>query len=88
MQNECNLTAHEQKQLALGKQLDAFIQLGYTSRKSTLWWTFIKGVATGFGVLVGSTVGVVLFLWVLSLLKSIPFIGDITSLIREAINNR
>jgi hypothetical protein len=83
-----DLSNDQQKQIALGKQLDAFIKLGYTSHKSTLWWTFIKGVATGFGILVGSTVGVVLLLWVLSLLNSIPLIGDLSTLIREAINNR
>lgn len=88
MINKGDLSKDEQKQLALGKQLNNFIQLGYTSHRSTLWWTFIKGVSTGFGVLVGSTVGVVLLLWVLTLLKSLPLIGDISSLIREAINNR
>lgn len=88
MVNKGELSKDEQKQLAIGKQLHNFIELGYTSHRSALWWTFIKGVATGFGVLVGSTVGVVLLLWILSLLKSLPLIGDISSLIREAINNR
>lgn len=81
------LSAEEKKYLELGKNLDQFIHLGYASKKKAFGLAFLKGAATGFGILVGSTLGLVILLWILSLLKSIPFIGDISNAIRDAINN-
>ena len=82
-----NLSGEDKKHLELGKQLDNFITLGYGSKSKAFGLSFLRGVATGLGILIGSSLGLVILLWVLSLLKSIPFVGDISSAIRDAINS-
>ena len=40
------------------------------------WLSFLKGVATGFGTIVGATVIVSLTIYIISLLGGVPVIGE------------
>ncbi len=41
-----------------------------------LWMSFLRGLATGLGTVVGATALVSVFLYVLSQIEIIPIIGD------------
>ena len=81
-----HLTPEEKQQLELGKKLQQFYNLGYINKKQTVLFTFYKGLASGFGAIIGGTIIVALLLWVLSRFGQVPLIGHFTNSIRQAIN--
>jgi len=46
------------------------------SGKRILWVNFKAGIAKGFGITVGMTVVLGIFIWVLTMLVDLPLIGD------------
>ena len=76
-----NVTAEDYEKL--GRSVESALindyldLLGNTKRqiKSSL----IRGIASGFGAVVGGTVVVALVVWVLHLLGGVPFIGNFLS---------
>ena len=46
------------------------------SSKKILWTNFKAGVARGFGVSIGMTLVLGVFIWLLTKLVSIPFVGE------------
>jgi hypothetical protein len=61
----------------LGKMLESIYESGYIDRNKTYKMSFLKGIAAGFGGVVGATVIVALLLWLLSLLNFVPFVDKI-----------
>jgi hypothetical protein len=61
----------------LGKKLVSFYETGYVNKKQALKYSFLKGVAGGFGAFLGGTLLIALLLWILSLFDQIPFIDAI-----------
>lgn len=60
------LTAKEQKQLELGRRLENLLELGYVTKKEAMLFSFLKGVAGGFGAFVGGSIVVAIVLWIVS----------------------
>jgi hypothetical protein len=52
----------------LGADMLDFFEYGYRDRKKMLYVSFLKGLATGFGVFLGGTVLIVLLIWVFSMI--------------------
>ena len=71
--------------LELGKKLQDFLDTGYVNRKQSLWFSFLKGIAGGFGAFLGGTIVVVLLLWFLSFFKEVPLLGPLTDRVRQTI---
>ena len=46
------------------------------SSKRILWTNLQAGIAKGFGITIGATVVLGIFIWVLTKLVSLPFIGE------------
>lgn len=61
----------------LGKMLESIYESGYIDRNKTYKMSFLKGIAAGFGGVVGATVVVAILLWLLSLLNFVPFVDQI-----------
>jgi hypothetical protein len=61
----------------LGKMLESIYESGYIDRNKTYKMSFLKGIAAGFGGVVGATVIVAILLWLLSLLNFVPFVDKI-----------
>lgn len=70
-------TEIEKRQLELGRQLYALFETGYVSRRKMLLMNFVRGIAQGFGAVVGATIVVAVVLWILSLFDQIPFVDAI-----------
>lgn len=75
----------DQELLDLGKKLQAFYDMGYVNRRQALLWSFTKGLAGGFGALVGSTLVIALLLWILSFFNQLPFIHGINQALQSAL---
>lgn len=71
----------EQKQKTdyeqLGRMLSNIYETGYIDRNQTYKMSFIKGALSGFGGVVGATVLVALFLWILSLFSDVGLVENI-----------
>lgn len=61
----------------LGKKLVTFYETGYVDKKQALTFSFLKGVAAGFGAFLGGTILIALLLWILSLVDQVPFVDAI-----------
>lgn len=70
----------------LGQKLKEVIEVGYVNRKQALWFSFLKGMATGFGAFLGGTIVIALLLGVLSLFSELPFIGQIIENVRNSLD--
>lgn len=46
------------------------------SGKRIMWVNFKAGVAKGFGITIGMTVVVAIFIWILTMLVDVPLIGE------------
>ncbi len=70
------------KQIRRLKDLE-FVQVLKKPRRM-LWLSFLKGVAVGFGSVIGASLVVGVFIFVLSKLSLVPVIGDaVTSVLQE-----
>ncbi len=74
--------------LELGKKLQTFYKTGYISKGQAFFFSFLNGVFSGFGAVVGGTLVVALLLWALSNFKEIPFIGPISDAVRSSIQSK
>ena len=57
----------------------------YNSTKKILFISFIKGLASGLGWIIGATILVSILTYILSQIEFIPILGDIVSRLIEEI---
>ena len=57
----------------------------YNSTKKVLFISFLKGLASGLGWIIGATILVSLLTYILSQIEFIPILGDIVSRLIEEI---
>jgi len=70
----------------LGRRMENIFLTGYVSRKEMLKISFLKGVATGFGGIIGATIVVALLVWLLSFFHTVPLVGPLVDNFRNTIN--
>jgi hypothetical protein len=75
----------DKQRIQFVKQLEYFYEVSHPRWRRVLTFAFIKGVATGFGVVLGGTIVVALLLWILSALGHVPFLNEITESAKETI---
>jgi hypothetical protein len=71
----------------LGRMLANIYESGYIDRNQTYKMSFIKGLMTGLGGVIGATLLVALLLWILAAISDVPLIERITDPIYETIKN-
>lgn len=64
--------------------LESIYESGYIDRNKTYKMSFLKGIAAGFGGVVGATIVVALLLWILSLLDFVPFVDKIQCSLQDS----
>ena len=79
------LSSKEKEALELGKKIQEFFDHGYVNKKQALGFSFLKGMATGVGALVGGTIVAGLLIWALSGFNSVPLVGPITQQVQESL---
>ncbi len=64
----------------LGKAVEAALIKDYIellhSTKRQIWSSFLRGIFTGLGSVIGATLVVALLLWLLSAAGGVPIVGD------------
>lgn len=82
--NQPKLTHRDVKEL--GGKLQRVLDFGYDSKWQMMYFSFLKGLATGFGVFLGGTVLIVLLLWVLSFFDNIPILEQVYNTLNNSYN--
>lgn len=77
----------QQKFIELGKMLRDFMEMGYISRRQMIFNSFLKGIASGLGAIIGGTLVVALLLWILSLFSEAPFLGEVIDSVKRSMGN-
>lgn len=67
------------------EMLEELFQDFYKHRYRLYGMNLLRGIAFGFGTVIGGTLFVALLLWLLPIFNEIPFIGDFVDLIRRSI---
>jgi hypothetical protein len=70
----------------LGRLLVSIGEIGFQNKRQLYKVSFVRGIIAGLGTVIGATIVVALLLYLLSILGTIPFIGDIADSARETIN--
>lgn len=72
----------------LGREIEHVIASSYTTTYRAVFFSFIRGLATGIGSVIGASVAVVILFWILSGLEKIPFIGETFENINQSIQEK
>jgi len=56
------------------------------SGKRIMWVNFRAGIARGFGITVGMTLVVAVFIWVLTMLVDLPLVGEYFATAKQNVN--
>jgi hypothetical protein len=67
------------------QQLEYFFEMSHPKWGQVIKFSFIKGLATGFGIFIGGTIVVALLLWILTLLGQVPFLNEISESTRDTL---
>ncbi len=75
----------------LGKAVEAALVKNYIqllrSTSSQIWSSFVRGIFTGLGTVIGATLVVALLLWILSFFGTFPVIGDFFRSLGDALKH-
>lgn len=80
------LTTEEYEKL--GRAIESIFETNYANRKRLYTMSFFKGVAAGFGGVIGATIVVTLLLWALGLLSDVPVINLITEPVKNTVESQ
>lgn len=69
----------------IGKMVENIYLTGYIDKNQMYKMSFIKGLVTGLGGVLGATIVVALLIWILSLFNRVPLLGPITEQIKETV---
>lgn len=72
----------------LGKAVSTLFETGAISKRALYKASFMRGVLSGFGGILGATVGIALFLWFLSLFNEIPILGELFESLKQTIESK
>ena len=72
----------------LGRMLENIYLSGYIDRNQMYKMSFLKGVVTGLGGVIGATLIVGLLLWVISLFDRLPLIGPLTDKLQSTVQTQ
>lgn len=72
----------------LGKMLQNIYETGYIDRNQMYKMSFIKGMLSGLGGVLGATILVALLLWTLSLFSSVPLLNRISRNVQQTLQSQ
>lgn len=70
----------------LGQMIQNIYETGYLDRNTAYKMSFIKGVLSGLGGVIGATLVLALLIWLLSLFANAPLVGRLVKNVNHTIN--
>lgn len=78
-------TVKDAEYIRIGKLVSEMYDTVHPSRHQLYLSSVIKGFLAGFAGVLGATIGVAIFLYILTVLETIPFIEDISQTLQSTI---
>lgn len=78
----------EKEYADLGKAVTTLFETGAISKKELYKASFLRGVLSGVGGVIGATVVIAILIWTLSFFSDIPFVGRFADRIQTTIDSR
>lgn len=75
----------DQQRVAFAKQVEYMYEAVWGSWKHVMGLALLRGIAMGFGIVIGGTVLIALLAWILGGLESIPLLGNVAETARETV---
>lgn len=72
----------------LGKMLESIFESGYIDHKKAYKMSFVKGLLSGFGGVLGATILVGILLWILSLASHVPFLDRVVYNVQQTVRTQ
>lgn len=72
----------------IGRMVQNIYDSGYIDRNAALKMSFLKGIAAGFGGVIGATVVVALVVWLLGLFSDVWLLGPFTEKIQDTVETK
>lgn len=76
----------EKEYAELGKAVSTIFESGAINKKELYKSSFLRGLVSGVGGVIGATVVIAVLLWLLSLFTHVPLIGRFVDRIENTIN--
>ncbi len=70
----------------LTQSLMVIFESGFINKRELFKTSFMRGVLTGFGGVIGATVMIAILVWVLSLFSSVPLLGRFLESLQHSLN--
>ena len=67
--------------------MEAIVVSGHFNRTRLYRMSFVRGIFTGLGSVIGATIVIALILWILSLFEFIPLIGPIFENLQDTVDS-
>lgn len=77
--------SEEKKYEQLGRMLTNIYETGYIDRNQAYKMSFIKGLFTGLGGVIGATLLVGILIWVLTVVSDVPLVERLTDPVIEPL---
>jgi hypothetical protein len=71
---------------SIGRAMESIFESGYVNHRRVYTVNFIRGLFFGLGSVIGGTVVVALFVWILSLFGELPLINDLVKTIEQSVD--
>jgi hypothetical protein len=71
----------------LGRMVATIYDSGYLNRVQSLKFSFLKGLMSGLGGIVGATAGIALLAWLLGLFDTVPLVGRFIESLRDTLEH-
>lgn len=75
----------DQQRIAFAKQVEYMYEAAWGSWKHVIGLALLRGIAMGFGIVIGGTILIALLAWLLGSLENIPLLGDLAETARETV---
>lgn len=75
----------DQQRIEFAKQIEYMFEAAHPGWGRVVWLALVRGVVTGFGVVLGGTILVAIIIWVLGSLDSVPLLGDLAETTKSTI---
>lgn len=79
---------NDKERIEFTKNVEQLLEARYANWRRILTLSFLKGLATGLGIFLGGTIVVGLLLWMLSSLRSLPFVGELSKAAEHSIDEK
>jgi hypothetical protein len=78
----------EKEYAEFGRAVSSIFESGAISKKELYKASFLRGMVSGVGGVIGATLVIAILLWLLSLTTNIPLIGRFADKVEDTINTR